>query len=132
MAYSNKTENETSLGLNESRTDLFLGQMLLPSAKVVAKKLLILSKTRYDAKSTRKEGAKASKNGQSARSTQNLIFVHIQWIKEEEIIYVKSVGHFHSNRKEFNLSPTSWVNAPFIILLAIMRTASSLKRKKHM
>lgn len=68
----------------------------------------------------------------SLQRAQSLITVHIHWIKEELIIYMKSVGHFHSNGKEFNLSPTSWVNAPFIILLAVMRTASSLKRKKHM
>lgn len=105
--------------------------MLLPSTKVVAKKLLILSKTGHDAKSTWEEGAKARKMD-TLQKTQNLIPVHIHWIKEELIIYIKSVGHFHSNRKEFNLSPTSWVSAPFIILLAIMRTASSLKRKKHM
>lgn len=104
--------------------------MLLPSTKVVAKKLLILSKRGYDAKSTWDEGAKPE--NWTLQKTQNLITVHIHWIKEELIIYIKSVGHFHSNRKEFNLSPTSWVNAPFIILLAIMRTASSLKRKKHM
>lgn len=45
--------------------------MLLPSTKVAAKKLLILSKTKHDAKSAQEEGAKASKNGQSAKSTES-------------------------------------------------------------
>lgn len=68
----------------------------------------------------------------SLQRAQNLITVHIHQIKEELIIYMKSVGHFYSNRKKFNLSPTSWVNAPFIVLLAIMRTTSSSKIKKNM
>lgn len=71
--------------------------MLLPSTKVVAKKLLILSKTGYDAVYMGK-GAKARKLD-SLQKRQNLITVHIHWIKEELIIYIKSVGHFHSNRK---------------------------------
>lgn len=45
---------------------------------------------------------------------------------------MKLVGHFHSKRKEFNVSPTSWANVPYIALLAIMRTVSSLEKEKHM
>lgn len=133
MAYLNyKTENETSHCLNEFCQDLCLDLLLAPSIKVMAKTLLIFSeKTKHDAKSTW-EGGKARKHGQFARSTQNLISMHIHWIKEELRIYVKLVGHFHSKRKEFNLSPTSWANAPYIALVAIMRTAASLGKAKHM
>lgn len=132
MAYLNyKTENETSHCLNEFCQDLCLALLLVPSSKVMAKTLLILSeKTRHDAKSTWEERGKASKDGQFARSTQNLISMHSHWIKEELRIYVKWVGRFHSKRKEFILSPTFWVNAPYIALLAIMRTAFSLEKRK--
>lgn len=132
MAYLNyKTENETNRCLNEFCQDLCLG-LLLPSIEVTAKTLLILlENTGRDTKSTWEEVGKSSKHGQFARNTQNLISVHIHWIKMELRIYVKSVGHFHSNIKEFDLSPTSWVNAPYIAVLAIMGTASSLEKEKH-
>jgi len=133
MAYLKyKKEHEASYCLNEFWQDLWLGLLLAPSIKVMAKTLLILSeKTRHDTKSTCK-GGKASKYGQFARSTQNLIPMHIHWIKEELRIYMKLAGHFNSKRKVFTLSPTSWVNAPYIALLAITRTASLWRKEKHM
>lgn len=62
MAYLNyKTENETSHCLNEFWQDLHLGLLLVPSIKVMAKTLLMLSeKPRHNAKFTWEEGGKAS------------------------------------------------------------------------
>lgn len=58
--------------------------MLLPSTKVAAKKLLILSKTKHDAKSAQ-EGDKPAKMD-SLQRAQNLITVHIYWTKEELVM----------------------------------------------
>lgn len=59
--------------------------MLLPSTKVGAKKLLIVSKTKHDAKSAQEEGDKPAKMD-SLQRAQNLITVHIYWTKEELVM----------------------------------------------